>query len=97
MQKRTLTPERLDELKLWSRYWREWIGGVFFSGYSTQLHGTDLLPKDNERLRVLTNSLLLENAFTELSVALTRGNGRERPALEGIIEVLERTSNHASL
>jgi hypothetical protein len=45
-------------------------------------------------LRVLANSLLLENAFTELSVALERENGKERVALEGIVEVVDRTQAH---
>jgi maltose alpha-D-glucosyltransferase/alpha-amylase len=93
MQKQTLTPERVLELKNWNRYWREWIGGVFFRGYREQVHGTHLLPTEEERVRVLANSLLLENAFTELGVALSRGNGKERVALEGVVEVLERISH----
>jgi maltose alpha-D-glucosyltransferase/alpha-amylase len=93
MQKQTLTPERVAELKNWSRYWREWIGGIFFRGYREQVDGKKLLPKDEEGIRVLANSLLLENAFTELSVALIRGNGKERVALEGILDVLERISH----
>jgi hypothetical protein len=44
---------------------------------------------------VLANSLLLEIAFTELSVALTKKSGQERVSLEAIIEVLERTTSHA--
>jgi maltose alpha-D-glucosyltransferase/alpha-amylase len=96
MQKRTLTPEHIAELKAWSRFWREWMGGIFFRGYREALGRTQLLPKDEERIRVLVNSLLLENAFTELTVALNNLNGKERVALEGIKEVLERTVSHGN-
>ena len=95
IQKRTLTPERLAELKAWSRFWREWIGGIFLRGYRERSQGTQLLPAGEDRIRVLVNTLLLEHAFTELTVALNRGNGNERVALEGILEVLERTKNDA--
>jgi maltose alpha-D-glucosyltransferase/alpha-amylase len=95
MQKQTLTPERLTELKAWSRFWREWIGGIFFRGYRGTLENTQLIPKDEESIVALVNSLLLENAFTELTVSLNHGNGKERVALEGILEVIDRTKSHA--
>ena len=94
MQKRTLTPEHAAELKGWGRFWREWMAGIFLGAYRSRLEGTKLVPADDERMRVLVNSLLLENAFTELSVALERGSGKERVALEGILEVLDRTQTH---
>ena len=94
MQKRTLTAEHAAELKAWSRFWREWMAGIFLGAYRRRLDGTKLLPADDERVRVLVNSLLLENAFTELSVALERENGKERVALEGIVEVIDRTQTH---
>lgn len=94
MNKQTLTPDRVSELKTWSRFWREWMGGIFFRGYRAEAAGRKLLPRIEDGIRVLANSLLLENAFTELSVALSRGTGKERVALEGILEVLERTAAH---
>lgn len=94
-QKRTLTAENLEELRAWSRFWREWIGGVFFGAYREAVQGTKLLPRDEAGIRVLCSSLLLENAFTELGVALNNGNGKEVLALEGVIEVLERVRQHA--
>jgi maltose alpha-D-glucosyltransferase / alpha-amylase len=97
MQKQTLTPERHAELKAWSRFWREWIGGIYFRGYRTTLTDTQLIPQDEESIVALVNSLLLENAFTELSVALSHSNKKERVALEGILEVLERTQLHAKI
>ena len=82
------------ELKAWGRFWREWMAGIFLRGYRSRVEGTKLLPADDEGLRALVNALLLENAFTELNVALEHGSGKERVALEGIIEVLDRTQTH---
>lgn len=96
MHQRTLTPEHLAELKAWSRFWREWIAGLFFGAYRSALTGTQLLPKEDRGIRVLISSLLLENAFTELSVALNNSNGKEPVALEGILEVLERARQHVA-
>jgi maltose alpha-D-glucosyltransferase/alpha-amylase len=94
-RKRTLTAENLEGLKAWSRFWREWIAGLFFGAHRRALAGTQLLPKDERGIRVLLSSLVLENAFTELAVALNNANGKEAVALEGILEVLERAQHAA--
>jgi maltose alpha-D-glucosyltransferase / alpha-amylase len=94
-QKRTLTPEHFEGLKAWSRFWRDSMAALFFGAYRRAAAGTQLLPKTEAGVRALLQSLLLENAFTELTVALNEGNGDEMLALEGIIEVLERTERHA--
>jgi maltose alpha-D-glucosyltransferase/alpha-amylase len=94
-QKRTLTPEQQEGLKAWSRFWRESIAALFFGAYRHALEGTRLLPKAETPTRALLGSLVLENAFIELTVALNHGNGDEMLALEGIIEILERMERNA--
>jgi maltose alpha-D-glucosyltransferase / alpha-amylase len=94
-QKRTLTPELLAGLKAWSRFWRDSMAALFFGAYRRGVAGTKLTPRSEKGIRTLLHSLMLENAFTELTVALNEGNGDEMLALEGILEVLERTERHA--
>ena len=95
LQKRTFTPEHYEELKAWSRFWRESVAGLYFGAYRRALEGTKLLPNSERGIRVLLNSLVLENAFTELSVALNKASIDEFLGLEGIIEVVERIQRHA--
>jgi maltose alpha-D-glucosyltransferase/alpha-amylase len=94
-QKRTLTVEQQEGLKAWSRFWRDSIGALFFGAYRRAVEATPLLPKTESGTRALLSSLVLENAFIELNVALNHGNGDEMLALEGIIEILERMERNA--
>jgi maltose alpha-D-glucosyltransferase/alpha-amylase len=91
-QRHNIQPERLQDLQVWTRFWRDWIAAIFFQAYRTPLSGTKIIPSSDAGIRALLVALVLENAFTELNVALTHHNGRERLALEGILEILERTA-----
>jgi len=77
---------------MWSRFWRDWIAAIYFQAYRAPLGGSKIIPSTDAGIRALLVALVLENAFTELSMALTYHTGRERLAIEGILEILERTT-----
>ena len=91
-QRHNIQAERLQDLQVWTRFWRDWIAAIFFQAYRAPLSGTKIIPSSDAGIRALLVALVLENAFTELNVALTHHTGRERVAIEGILEILERTA-----
>lgn len=89
---RTLSPEEGANLEKWTRFWREWIATVYFQAYRESLRGTNLIPAKDEAIRALLASLLLENSFTELTVALTNSNPNAPELIVTILELIERSS-----
>ncbi len=92
LQRRSGQTERIRELQAWSVFWRDWIAAIYFKAYRAPLIGTRIIPSTEAGIRALLVALVLENAFAELNIALTQHTGRERLAIEGILEILERTT-----
>jgi maltose alpha-D-glucosyltransferase/alpha-amylase len=97
INKRDVLREQARQLEDWSLFWRDWIATVYFQAYRARLAGTALIPSGDAPLQGLLVALLLENAFTELGIALTHGTGRERVAIEGILEILERSAQQEAV
>jgi maltose alpha-D-glucosyltransferase/alpha-amylase len=92
IHKRGVQGDEARELEHWSRFWREWMATIFFQAYRTPLAGTALIPVNDSALRSLLLSLLLENVFTELSIALNHHTGTEYLAIQGSLEIVERVT-----
>jgi maltose alpha-D-glucosyltransferase/alpha-amylase len=70
----TRRPEIAAALEFWSRYWSDWVSGIFLKSYLDTLGNSPLVPSNEADLRSLLDHCLLECALEGIA-----GELRNRP------------------
>jgi trehalose synthase-fused probable maltokinase len=80
--------EELMRLEDWALAWQSWIGAAFLAGYLATAKGADILPRNQEDLRLVLDTHLLEKAVYELVYELNNRPGWVRIPLSGIAQLV---------
>ena len=82
------TPEEVAAIETWERFWRDWVSSAFLRAYLSEMAGSDLLPANEEELRLLLNTYLLDKAIYELGYELNNRPDWVWIPLKGILQLL---------
>jgi maltose alpha-D-glucosyltransferase/alpha-amylase len=80
--------ELLHDLEAWGRYWYSWVSGAYLGAYLEAAAGASYLPADDDGLRSLLETSLLEKAVYELGYELNNRPGWVLIPLLGVEELI---------
>jgi maltose alpha-D-glucosyltransferase / alpha-amylase len=82
-------PESLDALEAWARLWARTVALAYLDAYLATPGVTELLPRNQEQVRMLIRLFLLDLALRKLSFELAHEAGRVRVPCHLIVDLLE--------
>jgi maltose alpha-D-glucosyltransferase / alpha-amylase len=80
--------EDLIHLDPWIRYWYAWVAASYLKGYLGSAAGTNVIPTDEEDLRLLLDVHILEKAVYELAYELNNRPSWVAIPLQGIRDLM---------
>ncbi len=81
--------EYLTRFEPWVRHWNVTVNRVFLQAYFRRLEKSDLLPRDEEKWRVMLLAYLLNQVVYELGQELRRCSDSVRAPLHAILYLME--------
>ncbi len=81
--------ENLTRFEPWVRHWNVTVSREFLQAYFRGLEKSELLPRDEEKLRVMLLAYLLNQVMDELGCELRRHSDNVRAPLRAIIFLME--------
>jgi maltose alpha-D-glucosyltransferase/alpha-amylase len=83
------TAEEAAAIETWERFWRDWVASAFLRAYLHEMAESGLLPANEEELRLLLNTYLLDKAVYELGYELNNRPDWVWIPLKGILQLFE--------
>ena len=80
--------EDMERLHSWARAWYLWVSATFLGSYRAATAGASFIPTGDDGWVTLLDALLLSQAFSGLSEALTANESDLRPSIRGVTELL---------
>jgi maltose alpha-D-glucosyltransferase/alpha-amylase len=88
-------PEAQAPLRPWVRFWQAWVSATFLRSYLNAVRElrAELLPADDDGVRALLESWILEKALYEVRYELNSRPDWVSIPLSGVLEVLDATKS----
>jgi maltose alpha-D-glucosyltransferase/alpha-amylase len=83
--------ENLARFEPWVRHWNVMVSRAYLQAYFRKLEKSEILPHDDEKLRVLLLAYLLNQVVDELGHELRQHSDKVRAALRAIIFLTEES------
>jgi maltose alpha-D-glucosyltransferase/alpha-amylase len=81
--------EDISLLQHWSRYWYTWVSIVFLTSYFDIVQKGQLLPDNQEQIKVLLEAFILEKAIYEIGYELNNRPDWVMVPVQGILEMMD--------
>ncbi len=80
-----ILPENLPKFEPWVRHWNRAVTRAYLQAYCEKLHGSGILPAEEDKLRMLLLAYLLNQVMFELGNELQRQSDNVRAPLQAIL------------
>jgi maltose alpha-D-glucosyltransferase/alpha-amylase len=84
----SIPPEKLPRVEPWARFWNAWVSAVFLKAYFQSFGPSEVLPKNEEDVRVMLQAYLLNKAVYELGYELNNRPSWVKIPLQGILHLM---------
>ncbi|MGH7976241.1 MAG: maltose alpha-D-glucosyltransferase, partial [Limisphaerales bacterium] len=81
--------ENLPKFEPWVRHWNRAVSLAYLQAYSEKLHGSGILPVEEDKLRMMLLAYLLNQVMDELGWELRRHSDNVRAPLQAIIHLTD--------
>jgi maltose alpha-D-glucosyltransferase / alpha-amylase len=81
----SIPSENMPQFQSWLRYWNLWVGVAYLKAYFQTMRGANILPENEESVRVMLRAFLLDRAMNELGRELNDASGHLEIPLTGIL------------
>ncbi len=81
--------EDMPQLEQWARQWFHYVSNYFLSAYLDRAQGQHFIPPDEEGMRLILRSYLLEKAIYEIGYEMNNRPDWLRIPLKGVLYVME--------
>ncbi|HEX3720322.1 MAG TPA: maltose alpha-D-glucosyltransferase [Verrucomicrobiae bacterium] len=88
--------DNLPKFQSWMRYWNRWVSAAFLKAYFQNIASAQVLPGNEEDLRVMLRAHVLERMIGELGTHLQEKDKWLEVPLQGILFVAGETAASAS-
>jgi maltose alpha-D-glucosyltransferase/alpha-amylase len=88
VERGSIPPENMLRFQSWLRYWNFWISVAFLKAYFQAIAGANILPDNEEAVRVMLRAHLLDRTLNDLGRQLRDGSAGLEISLAGILFLL---------
>jgi len=81
--------ENLPKFEPWVRHWNRAVSRAYLQAYCEKLHGSGILPVEEDKLRMLLLAYLLNQVMFELGDELQRQSDNVRAPLQAILALTD--------
>ena len=81
--------EAHTQLEKWAKSWYQWVSAIFLADYLKAASSGQFLPQNDEEIRILLGSYMIERALTEIEYELEHRPEWIRIPVHGILEQLK--------
>jgi maltose alpha-D-glucosyltransferase/alpha-amylase len=85
VERGSISRENVPKFQLWMRYWNRWVSTAFLKAYFQHVAAAEILPANEEDIRVMLRAHLLDMMMDELGEHLREKDKWLSVPLEGII------------
>jgi maltose alpha-D-glucosyltransferase/alpha-amylase len=97
VERGSIPPQNMLRFQSWLRYWNLWVSVAYLKAYFQAIAGAQILPDDEEAIRVMLRGYLLDRTMNELGRQLRDGNAGLDVSLSGILFLLREPIPGSSL
>jgi maltose alpha-D-glucosyltransferase/alpha-amylase len=84
-----LAKENLPKFEPWVRHWNRAVSHAYLQAYSEKLHGSGILPVEEDKLRMMMLAYLLDQVIDELGDELQKHSDNVRAPLQAILTLTD--------
>jgi maltose alpha-D-glucosyltransferase / alpha-amylase len=88
VERGSIPPENMLRFQSWLRYWNLWVSVAYLKAYFQAIAGANILPDNEEAIRVMLRAHLLDRTMNELGRQLKDGQAGLDVSLSGILFLL---------
>ena len=96
VQRGSIPPENMLRFQSWLRYWNLWVGVAYLKAYFQTISSANILPQNEESMRIMLRAYLLDRAMNELGHQLREDGGHLEIPLTGILFFLREAIPQAA-
>jgi maltose alpha-D-glucosyltransferase/alpha-amylase len=89
VERGAITRESLPRFEPWIRHWNRMISRAYLQAYCQELQNTGILPRDEQKLRILLLAYILNQVMDELGDDLRQRTDNVRAPLQAIIHLTD--------
>jgi maltose alpha-D-glucosyltransferase/alpha-amylase len=88
VQRGSIPPENMLRFQSWLRYWNLWVGVAYLKAYFQTISSANILPQNEDSMRIMLRAYLLDRAMNELGRQLKEDGAHLEIPLTGILVFL---------
>jgi maltose alpha-D-glucosyltransferase / alpha-amylase len=85
VERGSIPPENMLQFQSWLRYWNLWVSVAYLKAYFQAIAGAQILPENEENVRMMLRAYLLDRTMNELGRQLRDGSAGLDVSLSGIL------------